>query len=369
MNIIYSLIKLKKVYLAPFLFLIFSSCNTEKPSSIFDFERNEKPQFELKGEKYNFKELANPRKIDQKDGFLIIQENYMVRENKPLVHIFQKEPFSHFLSKGVSGEGPGEISDAEIFDPGLSDSTFWINAVMGKKMALFSLNDTSRLSIKEFRQPENMMMAYTLYLTNKGTFMSMMADSPNKLIEFDFDGNQVAGYGEWEQIPDQPEMDNFLLMTYNKGRLKTNAKKNVFVKASLYRDRIEIFDYETKSFTIVDGPRLELPPANISGSGSNSALAIPMDQKYGHYNIAVSANFIFSLYSGYSQQEITDFGNYAQTIYMISFEGKMIAKFNLDRSLSDIAIDESLGKIYGITTDEEPGIAVFDIPKQLLENK
>jgi hypothetical protein len=29
-------------------------------------------------------------------------------------------------------------------------------------------------------------------------------------------------------------------------------------------------------------------------------------------------------------------------------------------------VDEKLGKIYGLTTDENPGIAVFDIPERFL---
>jgi hypothetical protein len=358
---------MEKAFLPIFLFFLFSSCNFDKPTSVFDFERNGKPSFELKGEKIFFPEILNPWKIDQKGEFLIVQESYRIPSDKPLIHIISKEPLSYYSSKGISGEGPGQISDSDIFDPGLSDSTFWINAVMIKKMAQFNLYDTSRLSIMEYRQPENMMLAYTMYLTKEGTFMCMMADSPNKLTEFDFDGNQVAAYGKWEQISEQPEMDNFLLMTYNKGRLKTNAKKNVFVKASVYRDRIEIFDYETKTFTIVDGPRLELPPTNISGSGSNSALVFSMDQKYGFWDLAVGQKFIYGLYSGKSQDEIQKLGKNSETIYVLSFNGEMAAKLDLNQSVSGITVDESLGKIYGITTDEEPGIVVFDIPKELLK--
>lgn len=176
----------------------------------------------------------------------------------------------------------------------------------------------------------------------------------------------MAGYGKWQQIPERPEMDNFLLSTYNKGKLKSNSAKKVFVKASLYRDRIEIFDYETKSFTIVDGPRLELPPAIISGSASNSTLVISMDQKYGYKDISVGENLIYALYSGQSQQEIQLTGKDSETVYIISQKGEMVAKIELDISIRGIAVDEALGKIYGLTTDEDPGIAVFDIPEELL---
>lgn len=353
--------------MAPFLFVIFSSCNNEKPSSILNFKKNETQEFQLKGNKIYFPEILNPWKIDQKGEFIIIQESSRIPSDKPLIHIIGKQSLSYFTSKGIMGEGPGQISDSDIFDPGLSDSTFWINAVMIKKMAQFNLYDTSRLSIREYRQPQNMMLAYTMYLTNKGTFMCLMADSPNKLTEFDFDGNKIAGYGTWEQIPEQPEMDNFLLMTYNKGRLKTNAKKSVFVKASLYRDRIEIFDYDSKKFKIVDWPGLELPPANISGSGSNSALVFSMDQKYSYKDLAIGDNYIYALYSGHSQLEINEKGKDSKIVYVLTIEGEIIAKLELNLFIRGITVDESLGKIYGITIDEDPGIAVFDIPKELLK--
>lgn len=344
------------------------SCTSKNSNLPFDFPNNGKPQYELVGEKIYFPEVLSPWKIDQKGEFLIIQESYRIPSDKPLIHIIRKNPLSIYTSKGVIGEGPGQLTDADIFDPGLSDSTFWINAVMSKKMAQFNLYDTSRLSIREFRQPESMLFVYMMYLTPKESFLCLVADTPNKLIEFDFDGKKIGGYGTWEQIPEQPEMDNFLLMTYNKGRLKSNQEKRFFVKASLYRDRIEIFDYHTQTFINVDGPRLELPDAQISGSGSNSALVFSMDQKYGHKDVAVSDKFIYSLYSGRSQQEIQETGRDSEIVFVLSKKGEVIAKLILDISIRGIAVDESLGKIYGITTDEDPGIAVFDIPKELLKN-
>lgn len=362
--------KLMKSSISILLFgclLILSNCNSKNSSLPFDFPNNGKPEYDLIGEKIYFPEVLSPWKIDQKGEFLIIQESYKIPSDKPLIHIIRKNPMSIHASKGIIGEGPGQITDADIFDPGLSDSTFWINAVMSKKMAQFNLYDTSRLSIREFRQPESMLFAYMMYLTPNESFLCMVADTPNKLTEFDFDGKKIGGYGTWEQVPQKPEMDNFLLMTYNKGRLKSNQTKRFFVKASVYRDRIEIFDYLNKTFKIIDGPNLELPEVQISGSGSNSALVFSMDQKYGYKDVAVSEKFIYGLYSGRSQQEIQETGKDSETVFVLSKKGEVIGKLMLDLSIRGITVDESLMKIYGITTDENPGIAVFDIPKELLD--
>lgn len=342
--------------------LILFSCTQKNKETNFGVK-----EYFLEGEKHYFEQVLSPWKIDQKGDFIVIQESYKIPSDKPLIHLIRKSPLSFYTSKGVIGEGPGKITDADIFDPGLSDSSFWINAVMSKKMVQFNLYDTSRLSVREFRQPESMLFAYMMYLTPHQTFLCMVADSPNKLIEFDFDGNKVGGYGKWEQIPKKPEMDNFLLMTYNKGRLKSNEKKRFFVKASVYRDRIEIFDYQKKTFKVVDGPNLDLPEAQISGSGSNSVLVFSMDQKYSYWDVAVGETLIFGLYSGRSQEEFQTTGKNSNAIFVLSTDGEVLARLSLDKSIMGLTVDETLGKIYGITTDEDPGIAVFDIPKELLE--
>jgi hypothetical protein len=47
-------------------------------------------------------------------------------------------------------------------------------------------------------------------------------------------------------------------------------------------------------------------------------------------------------------------------------KGKPLWKLMLDRSINNFVINEYTNEIYGLTTDEDPGIAVFKIPKELL---
>lgn len=50
----------------------------------------------------------------------------------------------------------------------------------------------------------------------------------------------------------------------------------------------------------------------------------------------------------------------------IDLQGKPLWIFKLDRSVSQISVNDQTNEIYGLTTDEDPGIAVFDIPVELL---
>jgi hypothetical protein len=360
----------RKHYLLIVLSLFaFIRCDSKKPKSPFDFEVNKLPEFNLKSEKHYFPEVINPMHVKQKGDYLILLEIYRIPPEKPLVHLMNKNDLSYFSSKGVTGFGPNEISNAELFETGFDDNTFWIYSSRSKRMSEFSLRDINRLSISEFRQPEDMFMIYNMYYTKDTTFLGISASDPHRLIELNQEGKRINAYGTWEKIPGRSDLDDYLLGELNKGWFRVNPDKTIFVKASIFRDRLEIFDYSTKEFVVVDGPRLELPKFEISGSGSNSALVFSMDQKYGHRDIAVGRKFIYDLYSGRSQQEIQETGRDCETVYVLTIKGEMVAKFELDKSIWGITVDEDLGKIYGITTDEEPGIAVFDIPKQLLENK
>lgn len=359
----------RKHYLLIILSLFaFIRCDSKKPKSPFDFEVNKLPEFNLKSEKHYFPEVINPMHVKQKGDYLILLEIYRIPPEKPLVHLINKNDLSYFSSKGVTGFGPNEISNAELFETGFDDNTFWIYSSRSKRMSEFSLRDINRLSISEFRQPEDMFMIYNMYYTKDTTFLGISASDPHRLIELNQEGKRINAYGTWEKIPERSDLDDYLLGELNKGWFRVNPDKTIFVKASIFRDRLEIFDYSTKEFVVVDGPRLELPKFEISGSGANSALIFNPEEAYGHRDIAFGKSYIYDLYGGYNEMHIQQTNVIAKTVYILTTKGDMVAKLNLDQSVRSITVDESLGKIYGITTDEDPGIAVFDIPTELLKN-
>jgi len=55
----------------------------------------------------------------------------------------------------------------------------------------------------------------------------------------------------------------------------------------------------------------------------------------------------------------------ADKILVFDHTGKPITKLNLDRSIINFVVNEAKQEVYGLTTDEDPGIAVFDLPAEL----
>ncbi|MGW8122489.1 BF3164 family lipoprotein [Roseivirga echinicomitans] len=352
-----------------FILLFLSACNNNSPKSPFDFPANGKPIFDLKSEKVYFPEVLSPYKIERKGKFLIVIENRSIPLDKPIIHIIETETLNYIMSKGVNGLGPNEITDAHLFDPGFSDSTFWVNSTGSKRMAEFSLYDTSQLSVFEFKQPQIMYAAYKTLMLTDSTFLSIAASDSNRFVEYGMNGKRITGYGSWEPIPNRPGLSDFIISEVHAGWFKVDREANLFVNASTYHDRLDIFNYNTKKSIIVDGPRLAYPHFDIAGSGAGVGVIFGSEAKYGHRDIAFGEKYMYDLYGGYSDKDYKRTGKLAETIFILTKEGVVVAKLNLDRSLFSITVDEYTGKIYGITTDEDPGIAVFDIPKELLNKQ
>lgn len=337
------------------------SCKESELNS-FNFESNGKPVFDLNSTKYHLDTIYSPKKIEIKGQKLIVIEDKYAPLEHPIIHVIDKNSFEHLFSKGKNGYGPNEITDAHLYDPGFNDSTFWINSTISKRLAKYSLNNENLLSETEFRQPQSMFVAYNVQMITDSTFMCLSANDKNKLVEYNIHGKRINGYGTWEPISDRPNLSNFQFSGINTGWLKTDSEHRYYVKACLYRDKIEIFDYEKKEFIEIIGPRMEIPPFQIAGNDEAAPAIYPQGTKFGYRDISFGKKNIYLLYSGYNYEEYVKTSTLAKTIYVLTKKGDVIGKFNLDTSLRAFAIDESSNKIYGVTTDETPGIAVFSMP-------
>lgn len=364
--------------LALYLFLILFTLSIngckEPDDNPFNFNNKESSIYYLKGEKLNDSRILNPERIVKKGTFLIISEGNDVPMDKPIIHLLNIETLEYLSAKGKNGIGPNEITDAYLIDSGYSDSTFWVNSVRSKRMVEFSLYDTTLLSINEFRQPENMMTVYQMYKKTDSTFLCLSTLDEGMFNEYNEEGIKIASFGHWPNIPNDKRLNsfsksdrNFLLSRINGGWFRKDSESSLFALSMAYRDRIEIFNSTSEEWITIEGPRTIIPPYKIGGKGINIDAAYGFEVKYGHRDLAFGKRYLYDLYSGYSEFEYRKSSKLAQTVYILSKYGEVQAKLNLDYSVQSITVDESRKKLYGITTDEEPGIAVFDLPQELFK--
>jgi hypothetical protein len=323
----------------------------------------------ITSQKHFFEEIINPSNIGLIGNNVIISEAWRVPEENPRIHLINSKNWIYDKAKGKHGQGPLELIDASSFFEGNDPNTFWTYSMNRRKLVEFSMNDSTLLGRSEWKMTEPMMNLWFFTKASDSTYLGISRDDKNRILEFDLKGNRIGGFGEWEKIKERPELDNYQLSTLNSGWFKGNKREEIFLRIGMSRDRLEIFDYRDKSFVIVDGPDLKLPQFELINTGETVHLNVDYENPYRYRDAFVTKEFIYALYGGVSQSEFNKTGIMAEQIWVFDHKGKPLWNLSLDRSIINFVINESTNEIYGITTDEEPGIAVFDIPKELLKNK
>lgn len=354
-----------------FISLFFFSCSESviihDSETRLVFDTGNVKQIQLSSVKLDLSELVNPyNAITIEGNYIFVIEDSTIPEENKLIHIYNAKTFDHISEKGVMGFGPNEIPSVMSIDLAFEPGAFYAYSSTDKKVSKFLINDDNPLSIEQYRQPESFFSLIRLYAATDSTFLGISSDHPNRLVEYHRNGKEIAGYGEWESINTKHPMDNFQYFSLNDGWFINDLKKQFFVKACGYRDRIEIFDYQTKNFTIIDGPDLALPKFELAGPTNNSVLVIDPQNPYRYRDASITSKHIYALYSGNTRTEVRETGNLATKIFVFTLSGEALTVLHLDRSIRSIGVDEVNGRIIGITTDEDPNLAYFPIPDFLL---
>lgn len=354
-----------KLILPLFALLI---CSCQKESETGDHRIIKEEDFEvisLTSKKIYFEQIINPSNIGLVGKNVLISEAWRVPEQHPRIHIIESKDWTYNKPKGKFGEGPLEVFDASLFFEGENSDTFWVYSMNRRKLVEYSISDSTLLGKREWKMTEPMMNLSFFIPATDSTYLGISKEDKNRILEFDAAGNQIGGYGDWEKIRDRPNLNDYQLAELNDGFFKGNPDEGLFVRTGLRRDRLEIFDNRDKSFIIIDGPDLELPPFELIEAGGISHLYLGPDPPYHYRDAAVTDKYVFALYAGVSHSEFKNTSVLAEQIWVFDHKGKPLWKLVLDRSLINFVVNEESNEIYGLTTDEDPGIAVFSIPKEL----
>lgn len=355
---------MKLIHLIPLLIFL-SSCATETENeSIVSIELDDFKEINLSSKKYFFKEMINPSSFMHQGDKILIGEYHNVPDEYPRFHIINTKDWTYDKPKGKVGQGPLE-NFAPSFIESQDKDTFWVYDYNNRKISSFSMNDTSLLAISDHKIPDPSFGPMDIILAPNGYYLGVAWESKSKILEFDPEGKLIGSYGEIGKLAEMPDLPINQISLLNKGRFGGNQANGIYVKTSMYRDLMEIFNYKTKDFISVIGPDLKLPEFEYVDSKYGGMMSFPPDFPKKYQEVAVSKNFIFALYSGFSYNDYAKSGLTAKEIRVFTLKGKPKWRLFLDRSVSYISINEQTNEIYGLTTDEDPGIAVFLIPKEL----
>ncbi len=356
--------------------LIFSSCsqneNTFYPTNIDDVTQ------EIKGAKFTYDTLKSPFKLFIAGDHLFVTQDGKVNFDEPMIHVFDKETMARVASIGQNGMGPNEMLFASLLDFDQSDSSVVVFDSRSKRFSKFDIQFAPQSNLLAQEQnvlPSDMFDSYKTYKASDSTYLGVSTQKEYIFNEYDLDGEWITGYVTWPQVANEKQLAgysgierNYLLGEINRGSFKKEVAGNWYALAMNYRDRIELFNYKTKEVRTIEGPELidEIQPFRIAGAGSNLGGAYDFFEAVATYrDVTFKPKYLYALYAGTSQNEYKETGILAETIFVFGYDMKLKGKLLLDKSASALDVDEELGKIYTITTDENPGIAVYDIPSFL----
>jgi len=368
----------KTTILTSFFLLILSFISCTKNEEYFYPENIDEITFDLKGEKYVYDTLKSPYRLFLIDNKLFATQDTKVNFDEPMIHVFDRKTLERIGSIGQNGLGPNEMLFASHLDIDSSDSTLIVFDGRNKRLSKFDLSllfDKRLVADRQTILPSNMTDAYKTYRASDTSYMSISAQKKFIFNQYDLSGNWIKGYGSWPDVSNEKQLvgfsdmeRNYLLGSINSGWYKKQIGGDWYALAMNYRDRIELFNYKTKELKSIKGPDIkdEIQPFKIAGSGTGLGGAYGWDANFTYRDITFKDKCIYALYGGHSQLDYQETNIIAKTIFVFSYDMKLKSKLQLDKSVVALEVDEELGKIFTITTDENPGIAVFDLPQEIL---
>lgn len=303
-------------------------------------------------------EMVNPRQISYKKGNLIIGDS----KADTMIFIYNANSMELIGNKGINGFGPMEFPDIWNFDRGTKDSSFWAYSLEGKSFNEFQLFDQLPFPINQVRQSETFFLAMGMAWTKDETLMTVLASGPDKFVEFSPEGNVVQKFGLWKNtIPG--DFNDFTLADIHQGQIKGVPSRDKFIKASIFRDRIEILDRKTGKITIADGPLNKIPVFDLVGENpvvsSQSSLAFT--------SFDVSDNLIAALLSGEKLEFVDQSRNGEDTIILFEISGKPMCILKSPIPIFDLTLDEEGKRIFGISEGEISKLVELQIPNEVFE--
>ncbi|WP_296619408.1 BF3164 family lipoprotein [Marivirga sp.] len=351
----------RSLILSIILIFLIVSCqrtNSKKNYQINTFNHSNIQYKPLIGEKHVFDQTRVPNSIIKVNSKLIVTE----LAGDTLISVINADEMTFDYKFGKEGMGPGEFYKIWNLYPSSEPDKFWIYCPETKISTLYNITESE--IVKTYKQTSDDVLAVQFAPSYRNSFIGIKADGSYQFAEFSANGKEIAGFNTWEGYVEKSEdIPKNVISSVHQGKLFSNPQQNKFALACINRDMIEVLDLKDSSILSIRGPGNIIPEFTVDYSaGYPMALTDRETDVYCYYGAYLSDNYIYGLYSGETSINVNqNHSDIAKIIYKFSYDGNLVSSYKLDFSLQSIHVDEKESKIYGITTDENPGIAVFNM--------
>lgn len=312
----------------------------------------------LHGKKLNLTALLNPNAILWTGKYLVVGERKVSD-----YHLHVVDPNSERLinTTGKDGFGPGEIVAAYQLQRGKSVNECWVYDHTQKLIALFDLESSIDLYQKAFKQPQSMYLAVDMLWNSNSTLICQLADGDEKFLIYDTLGNQLSTYGQWSQMLEDRFAPPNVMSAVHQGKTSISPDHKKYVQVGLLRDYIEILDLPSGKITYIHGPEHNIPEFEVDYSaGYPMAQFTDMSRSHYYKDVVAGEKYIYALYFGKSMDAYFQEGETAREIYVFDYAGSLVKTYTLDHALFSLAVDEKNKRFFGISSDKDPNVVIFD---------
>ncbi|WP_209332988.1 BF3164 family lipoprotein [Lunatimonas salinarum] len=339
--------------------ILLGACDSFKDNpneKIFTWNSISSLEKQLTGKKFLIEELKMPDMLLYKNNKLLITES---APGNTFVHVLDGNNLEYLFATARVGYGPGEIPDAWTIEGGPNSDTFWVYSLEGKLFSEYVLeNATDSRALNQVRQTEDFYLAMGLTWSSDSTFMTFLVRGEDKFVEFNTNGTRLRGYGKWKGMV-EGNFEDHVIADLHQGKLMGDPKAGKFIKASIFRDRLEVLDKKSGQIIGINGPENSIPEFQAVDAGA----VITSDHPLAYMDAFLGTEYIFGLYSGKTDKEIREQGRGETDLLVFDLLGNVKAVLKLDIPISSFTVDDKGQRIFGVTVDSDPGVAVFNLPK------
>lgn len=343
--------KIRIQCLLVFVTLLFCSCQKKEgyTAELLNCDEIQYLKSEVINDSFVF---ASPKAILSYDSLLIVVDT---RLNDSAFHLFRKSDGGFIKSGGRKGEGPGELlMPGTPFVSPTGVLSFW--DMYKSRVVGYDLKEVTKggkeLNFSEYP------------IKKEDTFTTYLEVAPLSAGRYLYNGNNnkhlgIVGSDSYVSCPVLPEVTSpeEARAVMNDSKLALSPDRKHFVQATYIGGVVRGFDISNdkvkeKFFHLYFAPRYELvegvKPAGIKWCD---------ESKIGFESVCATNEHIYLLLNGKCARERP----FANEIVVMNWNGDIIKKMKLDRTVKTMTVDEAARTIYAISVgfDTEPSLLSF----------